>query len=485
LKNKSIIYSKGQKGGQVAHSIFNIGYEDKTESIQMLFNKIIILIERLLKGDFGVFDKRLINIIRDLDRSHIKDVFGMVISQNPKGSENNIEFLNGIYRLHIQIYLEGIRYGLKKNKVIFNTLNHIELLKFYEDLQNFAMETSGFQPELPKDIVKCKLKFYRDQKNFGFGSGTDSLAIWDSITFKKFIYEINNLGKIPIYPVTIGIISESTILIEEKVSEDKIEINGILKGEIDENQLLNEIEKKDLKFPLKINFFCIIDNGKRLHSDEIELAVNSIKNSLEKVDYEILENNIDKLRGTDFSIDDPFLRRVRIELAKISRNKKIDENLKPTIQKTVEFAIDGINNTDKNNNKIEIFLDILYLLTFTAESLELIEDLCFESLETLYNDGNRDYDLLRILYAIGYFGDLESAIIKAIDDKLPKFLTYLKDQFDIFIYNEKEKEIFKNIRVNTINKLYDKMKELKPEIDELDKSLDEIINEFIFKFENL
>ena len=84
--------------------------------IQNLFNKIVILIERLLKDDFGVFDKRLINFVRDLDNSDIKDVYGMVVSQNPKGSENIIEFLNGKYKLYIQISIDGIRFGLKKER---------------------------------------------------------------------------------------------------------------------------------------------------------------------------------------------------------------------------------------------------------------------------------------------------------------------------------------------------------------------------------
>ena len=353
------------------------------------------------------------------------------------------------------------------------------------ELQYFSMESSGFQPELPKEIVNCKIKFYRDVKQFGFGRGTGVFAMWDSMTVKKFIYEIYNLGKIPFFPVTIGIISESTILIEEKVNGSKVELNSIYKGDFDEYDLLNKIEKENLKFPLKIRFFCVIDTGKRLYSDEIELTGNNIKNKIEIVDYDILDNHIDKLRGAIFSVNDPFLRRVRIELVKISRNKMIDENRIPTIQKAVELTIEGINRKDEKTNKIETFLDILHLLTFTAESLVIIEELCLESLETLYNEGNRNYDLLRILYAIGYFGDLESTIMRAIDDKVPRFLTNLKDQFCIFIYDEEKKELLKNNRVNTINKLYDKKKELRPEIDELDKKIDDIINELIYKYENL
>ena len=481
----SVIYSKDQKGGQIAHSIINIGYEDKAVLIQNLFNKIVILIERLLKDDFGVFDKRLINFVRDLDRTPIKDVFGMIVSQNPKGSENIIEFSNGIYKLYIQISIDGIRFGLKKNNVILNILNHLELLDFYKELQYFSMESSGFQPVLPTDIVNCKIKFYRDVKQFGFGRGTEGLAMWDSMTINKFTYEIYNLGKIPFFPVKIGIISESKILIEEKLIGSKVELNSTFKGDFDEYDLFNRIEKETMQLPVKIKFFCFIDTGKKLYSDEIELTGNNIKSKIEIVDYDILENHIDKLRGTNFSINDPFLRRVRIELAKISRNKKIDVNHRPKIQKAVEFALEGITTTDEKTNKIEIFLDILHLLTFTAESLEIIEELCLESLKTLNKEGNRNYDLLRILYAIGYFGDLESAIIRAIDDKVPRFLTYLKDQFCIFIYDEEKKEILKDNRKNMINKLYDKRKELKPETDELDKIIDEIINELIYKYEDL
>lgn len=111
--------------------------------------------------------------------------------------------------------------------------------------------------------------------------------------------------------------------------------------------------------------------------------------------------------------------------------------------------------------------------------------MCLESLETLYKEGNQNYDLLRILYACGYFGDLESAIMRAIDDKVPRFLTYLKDQFCLFINDEEKKEILKINRMDTINKLYDKKKELKSEVKELDKTLDDIINELIYKYENL
>lgn len=456
INQGSVIYSKDQKGGQIAHSIINIGYEDKAVLIQNIFNKIVVLIEKLLKDDFGVFDKRLINFVRDLDRSPIKDVFCMIVSQNPKGSENIIEFLNGRYKLYIRISIDGIRFGLKKNNVIINILNHIELLDFYKELQYFSMESSGFQPVLPRDIVNCKIKFYRDVKKFGFGRGTEVLAIWDSMTVKKFTYEIYNLGKIPFFAVTIGIISESTILIEEKVNGSKVELNSIFKGDFDEYDLLNKIEKENLKFPLKIRFFCNIDTNKKLYSDKIELTGNDIKNKIEIVDYDIIDNYIDKLRGTIFSENDPLLRRIRIELVKISRNKMIDENLIPTIQKAVEFALEGITIKDEKTNKIETFLDILYLLTFTAESLEMIEELCLESLEMLYNEGNRNNNLLKILYAIGYFGNLESAIMRAIEDKVPWFLTYLKDQFCIFIYDEEKKELLKNRRMNIINKIYDK-----------------------------
>lgn len=481
----SVIYSKDQKGGQIAHSIINIAYEDKAVLIQNLYNKIVILIERLLKDDFGVFDKRLINFVRDLDRSPIKDVFGMIISQNPKGSENIIEFLNGIYKLYIEIYTDGIRFGLKRNNLTINILNHIKLLDFCKELQYFSIESSGFQPVLPRDLVNCKIKFYRDVKQFGFGRGTEVLAMWDSMTINKFTYEIYNLGKTPFFPVTIGINSESTILIEEKVIGNKVELNSTFKGDFDEYNLFNMIEKENMQFPCKIKFFCITDNGKKLYSDAIELTGINIKNKIEIVDYDILENHIDKLRGTIISVNDPFLRRIRIELVKISRNKKIDENQRPIIQKAVKFALENVSITNEKTKKIETFLDILYLLTFTAESLEMIEELCLESLKTLYEKGNRNYDLLRILYGIGYFGDLESAIMRAIDDKVPRFLTYLKDQFCIFIYDKEKKEILNHNRKNVINKLYDKKKELRTEVDELDKTLDEKINELIYKYEDL
>ena len=43
ISKGSLIYTQDQKGGQVAHSIINIGYDDKAKLIQAFFNRIVLL----------------------------------------------------------------------------------------------------------------------------------------------------------------------------------------------------------------------------------------------------------------------------------------------------------------------------------------------------------------------------------------------------------------------------------------------------------
>ncbi len=482
------------------------------QNIQAFFNRIATMIERLHKHKFNTSYKILERIIRDFDASELKHFLGMSISQTKRGFENKIEFLNGKYILHVNMYVEQIQFGLYKDQTLIDLSSPVDILLFYKDLQDHIKLNNGYTLELPKDLIEKEKEIVEIHESFReitdlviqlYKTESKSSAFFarkilnsekmseffgvyirnptrsDGNLADEYFYFLN--GKYFIIPNsrTLRIRNQQghyeDLLSKESPSE---EILKVLKEFFEE--LIDYTNEKYNLVNLSIsvrdisNLLSSINNGQEEIKKEREL---------ETVDYELLENHIIRLSGTKFSKEDPLLNRVRIELGKISRNRTIERNHKSTIRNMINFAKEGL--LKKEGDKIEIYLDVLYLLTFTSESMDLIKEICFKNLESLYEEGNRWYDLLRILYACGYFGDLNSAFIKAIEEKIPKFLTYLKDQFCLLIYNEEIKGTLKNERFDTINQLYDKLKELKPDTSDVDKTLNEKIKELIQKYENL
>jgi len=164
ISKGSAIFTQDQKGGQVAHSIINIGYEDKTRLIQAFFNRVVLFVERLIES--SVSDKILINIIGDFSNSDLKHIFGMAVSQTRKGFDNTVEFLNGRYVLRIEMYVEGKTSLLFKDNQKIDLSNPITRYQFYEDLQNFSTLTTGFQPSLPNNLKNQKERIISAQKSF-------------------------------------------------------------------------------------------------------------------------------------------------------------------------------------------------------------------------------------------------------------------------------------------------------------------------------
>ncbi len=164
ISNEAVISTHYQKGGQVAHSIINISYEENTRLIQALFNRIVLFIQSLIENNAS--DTLIPSIIKSFDNSDLRNIFGIEISKARRGLDNTIELLNGRYTLRIEIHIEGVKYSLFKDKVQIDLINQIERFKFFEDLQNFSALTTGFEPVLPNDIKKQKDRIIGLNKNF-------------------------------------------------------------------------------------------------------------------------------------------------------------------------------------------------------------------------------------------------------------------------------------------------------------------------------
>jgi hypothetical protein len=163
ISKKAVIFTKNQKGGQVAHSIININYEENTRLIQAFFNRIVLFVQRIVENNTS--DIVVNTIISDFNNSKLKNTFGMVISQTRRGLDNTVEFLNGRYTLRIEIHKDGIKYSLYKDKEHIDLTNQIERIKFFEDLQNFSTLTTGFEPVLPNNLKILKDHIISIHKN--------------------------------------------------------------------------------------------------------------------------------------------------------------------------------------------------------------------------------------------------------------------------------------------------------------------------------
>ncbi len=488
--------------------LFN--HEFNSRDIQSFFNRISAFINRLIKKEFSTSDKILVDIISDFSKSNIKQIFGINISQTRRGSDKKIEFLNGKYILIINMHDGNLVVNFYKEGALIILSNPFELMAFYKDLQEHIELNTGYELILPENLLN-KVKQLNEIKEC-FEEFTDLIiqlyktesksssyfakTISDSKTIQKlFGISIKNPNRQNGY-----LADEFFYLLEGKyyiipnsmtlrIKDQNGNYKDLLTKWSTQKEIFNELKK------LFEDFYEYILKHHDSRYLEINLASMEEKllshfntndmerNELEKVDYDLLENHINKLKSRAPLRNDPFLYKIREELGKISRNKRIDKNHMPTIEKIIKYAKEAI--TRKENTDIKDYLEIIYFLTFTKESLDLIKSICYEDLKRIYEDGLKTLEILKILFKCGYFGSLNSAIIKSIDEKNVEFLNYLINLFYYLIYDEKKRVIFINDRINMINSLYDQKEKLDPKSYDIDKKIDEIINELIYKYENL
>lgn len=139
---------------------------DHSREIQNFFNRINMFIESLKNNRFGVSDRILINTVKSLNQSRVKDEFGIVVSQTRKGADSTLEFLNGEYTLRIEMYLEGIRYGLYQGRRLIDLENPYDFYEFYESLQSYIELNTGIKIELPLGLIARVKKLGEVKNNF-------------------------------------------------------------------------------------------------------------------------------------------------------------------------------------------------------------------------------------------------------------------------------------------------------------------------------
>lgn len=177
-------------------------------------------------------------------------------------------------------------------------------------------------------------------------------------------------------------------------------------------------------------------------------------------DSELVNNYVDMLKTMELSSESAYflMQSISNEAYKVFHKREIDEENLPVIENLVEFACEFMK--DKDENVMKRILNILILLTRAPQTLEVLQQTCFEYLKGLYEKGERHKDLVKILDACGHFGDRIDEIMKAIENREQELLDILVSRMD-----------FEEIRENR----FELIKELVAKMDALDPDKDKVI----------
>ena len=115
-------------------------------------------------------------------------------------------------------------------------------------------------------------------------------------------------------------------------------------------------------------------------------------------------------------------------------------------------------------------IDILYLLTPAKKARLLLNKNIIPNIEKAYNNGNRDYEVLKILYMCGKLGEFFDLIIKTIDENNLALFKFLKNEYYILIREGSERKKFISNRKKIVKELTKKRQEL----ESIEKSTSEI-----------
>lgn len=190
-------------------------------------------------------------------------------------------------------------------------------------------------------------------------------------------------------------------------------------------------------------------------------------------DSELVNKYVNMLRTRDFStkIINLLLESIRSEAYKVFSREEIDKKALPAIKNLVEFACSFVK--DKNEENAERIFDILYLLTGSPDTLDIVKKICYDHLKALYESGKRYNDLIKILDACGHFEDRINEIMRAIESKDEKLLDILISKLDFTAIQNKydliEKLILKmeSLDSKRDKRIIDKMKHLKRRLEEI------------------
>lgn len=257
-----------------------------------------------------------------------------------------------------------------------------------------------------------------------------------------------------------------------KLSPD-FKINDIINLVPSHNKCNREKWGKILELETYLHYFSIT----REKIDDIKKKMNIIREKYEQFDKEALIEYLSlKERNLDIKIpnlnvieeiieiwsevqpseNDVLIYIIRDKFNDIFSRKKISEVELPVIKKFLDFAYNMIFNLDSSLN-LE-FLDILYLLTPAKKARLLLNETIIPDIEKAHNKGNRDLEVLKILYMCKKLGEFFDLIVKTIDENNLQFFRFLKNEYYILIREEREKII--SNRKNIVKQLTKKRQEL-------------------------
>lgn len=262
-------------------------------------------------------------------------------------------------------------------------------------------------------------------------------------------------------------------------------INDIINLVPTHNKCNREKSGKILDIETYLHYFSITKEK----FDDIKERMNKIKVKYEKFNTEALieyisfkeqdsNNTIPNLNVIEEIIEiwnevlpsenDVLIYTIREKFNDIFSKKEISEEELPIIKKFINFANNMIFNANGRPN-LEV-IDILYLLTPAKKARLLLNKNIIPNIEKAYNNGNRDYEVLKILYMCGKLGEFFDLIIKTIDENNLALFKFLKNEYYILIREGSERKKFISNRKKIVKELTKKRQEL----ESIEKSTSEI-----------
>ncbi len=222
------------------------------------------------------------------------------------------------------------------------------------------------------------------------------------------------------------------------------------------NQLISYINNNLTKKSLQLE-----DNSDNLSFEDDEI------NDEVQVNMGLIKTYIDMLEKGEvhYSRFKRMYSAIKNECSSISLRKELNEEILKCVSKISTYFCKAISNEDKE--LLKIILKSLELFTKKSRLFEILKENCdLDKLIALFEGGNRDSNLLSILFEFGYFSDIIFKIMNALDEK------------DIKLVNELTLIIWREHLQNETNEL---LQTLNKKINEYDPERDKREIKFVEK----
>ncbi len=360
----------------------------------------------------------------------IPKLMGFFMYQFPKKDQINNNQTNYESKEFYKLYLDEIN----------------ELKRIIQDLnQSNDLIQISFPDEATDTLTKA-CSFCEIARSYDFGillmTPANTNAFLEAGMFmslgKRVIFLNNDL-----YPIKPSFDTTSYFYIHYS-SIDEIEMRWNKKMP----NFLDELLKNYLEF--EISF---------IHVEEINDEVH--------VDTDLINSYIDMLEKGEVRPSMIYGRynAVKNECYSISLRKELNEEILDCVSKISKYFCKVISNEDKE--LLKIILESLEHFTKKPSLFDILKENCdLNKLIAIFEGGNRDSNLLSILFEFGYFSNIVLRIINALDEK------------DIKLVNELTIIVWREHLQNEKNEL---LKLFNKKINKYDSERDKRIMEFIEK----